>query len=62
MEKDINKAAYWYWRALKDGYLRAKKRLDEIYDIAMDFKSMHPNYEKLHSDYMAFENQKIILL
>jgi len=24
--------------ALKDGYLRAKKRLDEIYDLATDFK------------------------
>ena len=38
MEKDINKAAYWYWKALQDGYLRAKKRLDEIYDMALEFK------------------------
>ena len=56
VEKDINSAAYWYWKALQDGYLRAKKRLDEIYDMALDFKKQHPEYQKLNGDYETFEN------
>ena len=38
VKKDIDKAAYWYWKAHEAGFLKAKKRLDEIYDQAAEFK------------------------
>lgn len=53
-EKDIDKAAMWYYDALTSGNLTAKKDLDNIYDKTIEFKKQHPNYQKWNDDYKIF--------
>ena len=62
IKQNIDKAAYFYEKALKNGYYKAKKLLDNIYDQTKTFKRCHKNYQKFVGSYKDFKKKEIILL
>ena len=52
---DYDKAAQWYLEAYNANYLKARKKLDEIYEKTTQFKLDHPDYRRLMTDYTKFE-------
>jgi len=61
MEKDLDKAAFFFKRALDLGYLNAKQSLDRVYDDTREFKIAHPDFQKWYGDYEDFKNKEILL-
>jgi hypothetical protein len=57
VDQNSDRAAEYYYRSMKAGYLEARKWLDQLYPSAENFRKKHPEYKVLESqNYEEYEN------